>query len=109
MRTIDVQEIAEVVRQAVTTINIQTPQPVMIQLESILLNEPSPAGKMAMDDIVQNRRMAAARQMPMCQDTGMAIVFVEIGQEVHLNGGDLRAAITQGVRQGYDEGFCVNP
>jgi fumarate hydratase subunit alpha len=105
MRTIDAQEIAEVVRQAVKTINIQTPQPVMIQLESILLNEPSPAGKMAMDDIVQNRRMAAARQMPMCQDTGMAIVFVEIGQEVHLNGGDLRAAITQGVRQGYDEGF----
>jgi fumarate hydratase subunit alpha len=105
MRTINVQEIAEVVRQAVKTINIHTPPPVLIQLETILLNEPSPAGKMAMEDIVQNRRIAAARQMPMCQDTGMALVFVEIGQAVHLSGGDIRAAITQGVRQGYDEGF----
>jgi fumarate hydratase subunit alpha len=105
MRTIDVQEIAEVVRQAVKTINTHTPQPVMIQLESILLNEPSPAGRLAMEDIVQNRRIAAARHMPMCQDTGMAIVFLEIGQDVHLSGGDIRAAITQGVRQGYEEGF----
>ena len=105
MRMIDVQVIADAVRQAVQTINIQTPQPVMIQLESILLNEPSPAGRLAMQDIVQNRQIAAARQMPMCQDTGMAIVFLEIGQEVHLSGGDVRAAITQGVRQGYEEGF----
>src|SRR5882724_4482753 len=105
MRTIDVQEIADAVRQAVKTINIQTPQPVMIQLETILFNEPSPAGKMAMEDIVQNRRIAAARQMPMCQDTGMAIVFIELGQDVHLSGGDIHAAVTQGVRQGYEEGF----
>jgi fumarate hydratase subunit alpha len=105
MRTIDVREIADAVRQAVKTINIQTPQPVMIQLETILLNEPSPAGKMAMEDIVQNRHIAAARQMPMCQDTGMAIVFVQLGQDVHLTGGDIRAAITEGVREGYEEGF----
>jgi fumarate hydratase subunit alpha len=105
MRTIHVDQVAETVRQAVKTINIQTPQPVMIQLENILLNEPSLAGKRAMEDIVENRHIASSRQMPMCQDTGMVIVFVECGQDVHLAGGDIRAAITRGVRQGYDEGF----
>lgn len=105
MRIVDVGVIADAVRRTVQTINIQTPQPVMIQLESILLNEPSPAGRLAMEDIVQNRQIAAARQMPMCQDTGMAIVFLEIGQDVHLSGGDIRVAITEAVRQGYEEGF----
>lgn len=105
MRTIEVKLITDAVRQAVQTINMQTPQPVMIQLETILLNEPSPAGKRAMEDIVENRRIASARQMPMCQDTGMVIVFVEYGQEVYLSGGDIREAITRGVQQGYAEGF----
>lgn len=105
MRTIDVSFIRDAVRRAVQTINIHTPEPVMIQLESILQLEPSPAGQMAMQDIVENRRIASARGMPMCQDTGMAIIFVELGQDVHLIGGALRDAITEGVRQGYDEGY----
>lgn len=105
MRTIDVQKIGDAVRHAVQTINIQTPQPVMVQLESIMVNEPSPSGRLAMEDIVQNRQIAAARLMPMCQDTGMAIVFLEIGQEVHMSGGDIRSAVTEGVRQGYEEGY----
>jgi len=105
MRQIDVDQIAETIRGAVQMINMHTPQPVMIQLEYILLNEPSPAGRRAMEDIVENRHIASSRQMPMCQDTGMVIVFVECGQDVHLVGGDVRAAITRGVRQGYAEGF----
>jgi fumarate hydratase subunit alpha len=58
-----------------------------------------------MQDIVDNRQIAAGRQVPMCQDTGMVIVFVSLGQEVRLAGGDLREAITAGVRQGYQEGY----
>jgi fumarate hydratase subunit alpha len=58
-----------------------------------------------MRDIVENRNIASQRQMPMCQDTGMVIVFVKIGQDVYLTGGDLHQAINEGVRQGYDEGY----
>lgn len=105
MRQIEVSQIVDAIRQAVQTINFDTPQPAMIQLESIALAEPSPAGRLAMDDIIANRRVASARRMPMCQDTGMAVIFVELGQDVHVVGGDLREAITRGVREGYDEGF----
>lgn len=105
MRTLDVAMIEEEIRRAVQTINIHTPEPVMIQLESILTTEPSPAGRSAMLDIVENRRVASARSMPMCQDTGMAVIFLEVGQDVHFVGGDLRTAITNGVRRGYDDGY----
>lgn len=105
MREIEVSRISDAIRQAVQTINFDTPQAAMIQLETIAISEPSPAGRMAMDDILENRRVAAARQMPMCQDTGMAVVFLDIGQDVHLVGGDVREAVTRGVREGYEQGF----
>jgi fumarate hydratase subunit alpha len=105
MRTIDVSDIASQVSQAVQTINFDTPAPVLIQLSDILEHEPSPAGRQAMSDIVENRKVAASRQVPMCQDTGMAVIFVEVGQDIHLAGGDLRQAITEGVRQGYRAGY----
>ena len=105
MRDIDVNEIGARVRQAVQDINMHTPQPALIQLNTILETEPSPAGRQAMRDIVANRAIASERRVPMCQDTGMAIVFIELGQEVHLIGGDLREAINQGVRDGYREGY----
>ena len=105
MREIPLAEITERVRRAVQEINFHTPQPVLIQLTEIRDSEPSPTGRQAMRDIVENRAIASARQVPMCQDTGMAIVFVELGQEVHLVGGDLREAINSGVRQGYQEGY----
>lgn len=105
MRTIDVSVLTEQVRQAVQRINVVTPQPVMIQLQQILTDEPSPAGRDAMRDILDNRRIAAARQMPMCQDTGMVVIFLEVGQDVHFVGGDVRAAINEGVRLGYEEGY----
>lgn len=105
MREIQVAEISARVRQAVQDINFYTPPPALIQLNQILEREPSPAGRQAMRDIVENRAIASSQQMPMCQDTGMAIVFVELGQDVHLTGGDLCAAINEGVRQGYREGY----
>lgn len=105
MREIQVSLITEHLRRAVQNINVHTPQPTLIQLKQILESEPSPAGQQAMRDIVENRAIASAQQIPMCQDTGMVIVFVELGQEVRLIGGDLRAAINEGVRQGYQEGY----
>ena len=105
MRDIDVSELAARVRQAVQNLNFHTPQPALVQLTEIMATEPSPAGRQAMHDIVENRRIASTRQVPMCQDTGMVIVFVEIGQDVHLMGGDLREAINGAVRQGYRDGY----
>ncbi len=108
MRTIDVAEITARVREAVQTINFHTPAPVLIQLSEVLAREPSPAGRLAMQDIVDNRVVASSRQVPMCQDTGMVVVFADVGQELRLVGGDVRAAITEGVRQGYREGYLRN-
>jgi len=108
MRTVDVRVVTEQIRAAVQKINFYTPEATMIKLTEILTLEPSPAGSQAMQDIVDNRNIASQRQVPMCQDTGMAIIFVEMGQEVHLVGGDLRKAIAEGVRQGYQEGYLRN-
>ncbi len=105
MREIEVDLITQKVREMVQTLNFHTPELTMNQLIQVLELEPSPAGRQAMHDIVDNRRIASERQVPMCQDTGMAIIFIEVGQEVHLTGGDLRAAIDQGVRLGYQEGY----
>jgi fumarate hydratase subunit alpha len=105
MKEIEVGLITQKVCEMVQTLNFQTPEATLNQLIQVLDLEPSPAGRQAMHDIVDNRRIASERQVPMCQDTGMAIIFIELGQEVHLTGGDLRAAIDQGVRQGYQEGY----
>lgn len=105
MKSIQVSAVTEIVRQAVQTINFDTPVRTMARLKEVLIHEPSPAGRQAMSDIVENRAIAAEQRVPMCQDTGMVLVFVEIGQEVHLTGGTLSEAISEGVRQGYREGY----
>lgn len=105
MRTIHVAEITEQIRVAVQRINFHTPDSTLVQLEETWEHEASPAGREALGLIVENRRLASQRQVPMCQDTGMVIVFMEIGQDVHLTGGSLTEAITSGVRQGYQEGY----
>ncbi len=105
MRTINVNLITQQVCDAVQKINLHTPDPTMIRLTEILQTEPSPAGRAAMQDIVANRQIATTHKVPMCQDTGMVIVLVELGQDVHLAGGDIREAIADGVRKGYQEGY----
>lgn len=67
--------------------------------------EKSPMGKQVLKQLEDNLKIAGEEMLPICQDTGMAIVFVEIGQEIHVTGGYLEDAINEGVRQGYTEGF----
>ena len=105
MKTIDVRAVTDQVREAVQTVNFVTSRPTLARLKAALETEPSPAGQTALNDIVANRRIAAQHRLPMCQDTGMAIVFVELGQDVCLTGGSLEEAINQGVRQGYRVGY----
>lgn len=104
MRTIHAARVVDAVRDAVQAINVATAPAVMQRLTHIQRTEPSPSGRLAMDDIVLNRRIAAERGVPMCQDTGMVVVFAEVGEEVRLEGGGLRDALAEGVRQGYREG-----
>jgi len=105
MKTIQVSAVTEKIREAIQTINFVTPSNTLGRLKEAQMNEPSPAGRQALNDILENRAIAAEHRVPMCQDTGMALVFVEIGQEVHLAGGSLSEAISEGVRQGYREGY----
>ncbi len=68
-------------------------------------NEESPLGKQILQQLEDNLEIAGNEMIPICQDTGMAVIFIQIGQEVHFEGGNLETAINQGVRQGYTEGF----
>ena len=68
-------------------------------------NEESPLGKQILQQLEDNLEIAGNEMIPICQDTGMAVIFIRIGQEVHFEGGNLETAINQGVRQGYTEGF----
>ena len=78
---------------------------VINQIEKALEVETSPTGRMALEKMIQNAEIAAKENIPLCQDTGMAVVFLEIGQDVHVTGGSLYDAINEGVRQGYKDGF----
>lgn len=105
MRRVQVDEVAERVRAAVQALNFDTSAPVLRRLVQIRDTEPSPAGRAAVEEIVANRELAAGERVPMCQDTGLVVVFAEVGQEVRLEGGSLREAIARGVREGYAEGY----
>ncbi|MFO7773920.1 MAG: fumarate hydratase [Dehalococcoidia bacterium] len=81
------------------------PGDVMIALEQAREKEESPVCRDALDRILQNIEIAGKEQIPLCQDTGAAVVMLELGQKVHITGGDLYAAVNEGVRQGYDKGY----
>jgi len=78
---------------------------VIASLKASLKKEESPTGKQVLEKIIENADIACTDKMPICQDTGLAVLFVEIGQDVHIIGGDLRTAIEEGVRQAYVEGY----
>ena len=74
-------------------------------LDRAAVSEKSPLGRKILEQLEENLEIAAEDMIPICQDTGMAVVFIEIGQDVHLEGGDLEDAVNEGVRRGYVEGF----
>ncbi|MFC2076587.1 fumarate hydratase [candidate division KSB1 bacterium] len=78
---------------------------VLETLKNGLAIEESPVGKRVLTDILENARIAKEEGLPMCQDTGLAVVFCRVGQEIRITGGDLREALNEGVRQGYSDGY----
>src|SRR3972149_178007 len=105
MRQIHIAEIIEKVRALSIDINTNLGEDVAGALKRSQEVEESPAGKQTLSYLLENIRIAREESIPICQDTGLAIIFVEMGQDVHIIGGNLRDAINQGVRQGYCDGY----
>ena len=105
MKTINVNDIIKTVKELSIEANYYLPNDVKEAIEEAEKNEKWPIANNILNKILENSQIAAAEKMPICQDTGMACVFVDIGQDVHITGGSLEEAINEGVRQGYAEGF----
>ena len=105
MKTINVNEIIKTVKELSIEANYYLPNDVKEAIEKAEKNEKWPIANNILNKILENSQIAATEKMPICQDTGMACVFVDIGQDVHITGGSLEEAINEGVRQGYAEGF----
>lgn len=105
MREINVKEIENVVKQLCIDANYYISDDIKDALSKFKEEEPFTIAEDVLDKILLNADIATNENVPICQDTGMACVFIEVGQDVHFVGGLLEDAINEGVRKGYDEGF----
>ncbi len=105
MREIHVNDIIATVKKLSMDANYYIGEDIVEKIKEFREKEESPTAREILDIILQNQELAAKERMPMCQDTGVAVVFVELGQEVHIIGGNFNDAINEGVRQGYKEGY----
>jgi fumarate hydratase subunit alpha len=105
MREIDAGLIAETVARLSMESNYELEDDVLRALEKGLKEEESPVGKEIFAQLIENAEIARTEKMPICQDTGLTVVFIEMGQETHVTGGALEDAINEGVRKGYTEGY----
>lgn len=105
MRDIDAKLITEKVKDACIEACWNLPKDVADALERAREIEESPVGKDVIDQLIENARIARDERVPICQDTGLTLVFVELGQDAHISGGNIYDAINEGVRRGYDEGY----
>lgn len=105
MRIIKSSQITEIVRDMCIKANIYLGEDVVESLKENKEKENSELGKNILNILIKNCEIAKEKQMPICQDTGMAVFFVSIGQDVHLEGKNISDAINEGVKQGYEDGF----
>ena len=105
MKDINAGKITGAVKKLSMDANYYLGEDVVRALEKAAAKEESPLGKEIINQILENAQIAATEKMPLCQDTGLAAVFVEMGQEVHVVGEGLEEAIQEGVRQGYGDGY----
>jgi fumarate hydratase subunit alpha len=105
MRDVHVSAIADAVKKLCMEANVSLEPDVLRAFDRALGTERSPAGKQVLQILKDNAELARTRRIPYCQDTGMVVCFVELGQDVHVTGGGLEDAINEGVRQGYREGY----
>jgi len=105
MRDIDTSAITKTVAQLCQQANFELSEDIIAALKQAQLTEESPLGKKMLGQLLENARIAKQEHLPLCQDCGTVVVFLEIGQETHIVGGDLYAAVDEGVRQGYAQGY----
>ena len=105
MRTIHTDEIIKNIKEMCIEANLSLTEDMKCRFKNATESEKSPLGKQILNQLQENMEIAAADQIPICQDTGMAVVFLKVGQDVHFEGGSLEDAVNEGVRQGYVEGF----
>lgn len=105
MREVNVSEITRAVKELAIETNYVLPDDVRGCIEHCAQEEDWPVAESILENIKKNIEMAPAEEIPLCQDTGYACVFLEVGQDVHLTGGDITEAVNEGVRQGYTEGY----
>lgn len=105
MRTINVEEITKNIKEMCIEANYYLSEDMNKALEHAADTEKSPLGKQILNQLQENLKIAGEDMIPICQDTGMAVVFLEVGQEVHFEGGLLEDAVNEGIRQGYVEGY----
>jgi len=113
MREIPVDTIIAAVETLFIDANINLSRNVIDAIKEAIKKEESPAGKEVLRELIKNAETAKEERLPVCQDTGLAVTFIEIGQDVHVTGGDLSDAIAEGVRRAYRKGFlrksCCHP
>ena len=105
MREVQAAEITKAVRDLFIDANCNLGVDVLAAFDRAIEKDESPVAKEVIRELKENARIARDEQSPICQDTGLAVLFVEIGQDVHVVGGDLKAAINEGVKKGYGEGY----
>lgn len=105
MRTINIDEITRNIKEMCIEANYYLSDDMKAALADAKEKEESPLGRKIIDQLQQNLQIASDDLIPICQDTGMAVIFMDVGQEVHFEGGNLTDAINEGVRQGYKEGY----
>ena len=105
VRELDAGQVTAAVKTLCITANYDLPADVYEALCAARETEESPVGREVLGQLIENADIAARDRVPICQDTGFAVVFAEVGQDVHFVGGDFAAAVHEGVRQGYEEGY----
>jgi len=105
IREISTKEIIKVVRDLCIDANYDLGDDVLLAFNQAIEKEDSGTGREVLKELIENARIAREEKVPICQDCGLAVVFIEIGQDVHITGDDLKEAINEGVRQGYMEGY----
>ena len=105
MRQIKASQIKDKVKELFLKANYHLDQDLMHRLEGSLEEETSPIGKSVLQMIIKNNQIASSEEIAICQDTGLAVLFIELGQNVRITDGDFSEAINQGVREAYQEGY----
>ena len=105
MRNVHVSEITRNIKEMCIEANHFLSEDMSAAMKNAVQTEESPLGKQILNQLQENLQIAGEDMIPICQDTGMAVVFLEIGQDVHLEGGSVEDAVNEGVRQGYVEGY----